>query len=176
MASFVSTWSLLGNAESQQPYLLIDAAGLEGGAAAIPREAFSELECLFTGDLAEELADVAPWLGRLKSWGDSEAAVVEQLMNEQAATVAVLDPRAGATLAFAEVHRHFRKFNVVYAPDDRAVFFRYYDPRVLPSVLKVLDPEQLRAFFGPVRLFLASPGGPGVTQASMLRGALHLQH
>ena len=47
------------------PFLLIDCAGLPGGEGQILKDLFSEVECLFTGDLAVELADVGPYLGRL---------------------------------------------------------------------------------------------------------------
>ena len=56
-------------------------------------------------------------------------------------------------LTFSELHRHFRKMNVVYGPEGNPLFFRYYDPRVLPSVLEVMEPDQLSTFFGPVERF-----------------------
>ncbi len=58
------------------------------------------------------------------------------------------------------LHRHFRKFNVVYGPEGKPLFFRYYDPRVIVDVLKVLDEQQLKAFFGPVdRMLLTQADG-----------------
>jgi hypothetical protein len=150
MASFQDLWAGLEQAGGASPYLLIDCAGIEAGAAALPRDACAELECLFTGDLAEELADVAPWLGRLRSYGHEAVAVAEDLLQRQAGMLVVLAAGEGAPPTFAQLHRHFRKFNVVYDPGGKPLFFRYYDPRVIVDVLKVLEPEQLDAFFGPV--------------------------
>ncbi|MFO0157838.1 MAG: DUF4123 domain-containing protein, partial [bacterium] len=73
-----------------------------------------------------------------------------------------LPPPAGSDEppSFSQVHRHFRKFNVVYGPEGKPLFFRYYDPRVIVDVLKVLDEQQLISFFGPVAwLCLAGADG-----------------
>jgi hypothetical protein len=57
-------------------------------------------------------------------------------------------------MSFAELHRHLRKFNVVYGPDGQALFFRYFDSRALPGVLETLDPSQLVSFFAPLTRIL----------------------
>ncbi len=152
MAKFSDIWTQLEQAGGPLPFLLIDCAGLPGGEAQIPKDLFSELECLFTGDLADELADVGPYLGRLQSFDPAIASVVEDLLESHVGTlVVVVDPPPDAgTLTFSQMHRHFRKFNVVYGPDAEPLFFRYYDPRVILDVLKVFEPSQLEEFFGPV--------------------------
>jgi hypothetical protein len=144
------------------PYLLLDAAGLPDGAASLPEGVCDPFECLFTGDLAEELADVAPYLGRLMDTS-SIVPALEGLLISQVAMLAI--PRLiedGSQPIFSDLHRHFRKFNVVYGPRGEPLFFRYYDGRTLPSVLQVLDPDQLRDFFGPFGSFLV-PGHAGGT-------------
>lgn len=160
MASFASLWSSLQQAGNPVPYMLIDCAGLDGGEARIPREAFGELECLFTGDLAVELANVGPYLGRLRSYAPEVRDVAEDLLYRQVGLLVALQAADAAQpeVMFSQLHRHFRKFNVVYDPSGQPLFFRYYDPRVLVDVLKVLDSKQLEAFFGPVdSLVLADP-------------------
>ena len=155
MTSFSELWNGWKNAGDPTPFLLIDCAGFAAGAEALPREACSELECLFTGDLADELANVAPYLGRLQSFDDSVRNTVEELLRSHVAVVVVLDRYAAEEITFSMLHRHFRKHNVVYGPEGEPLFFRYYDPRVLPSVLEVMEPAQLSVFFGPVtRIFL----------------------
>lgn len=151
MASFDEIWTGLQQAGSAPPYLLMDCAGIEAGAAALPRDSFSEVECLFTGELASELADVAPYLGRIKAFDAEASAVAEDLLNRHVGMLVL--PRATQDeqgLSFSQLHRHFRKFNVVYDPQGKPLFFRYYDPRVIVDVLAVLEPAQLDAFFGPV--------------------------
>lgn len=152
MTTFANFWLGLKQTAQAAPYLLIDCAGIEGGEARIPKSVFTELECLFTGDLADELADVGPYLGRLTGLSDEVGAVVEDLLDRQVALLVTLGETARPEdeVTFAQLHRHFRKFNVVYGADSAPLFFRYYDPRVLPDVLGVLDEKQLKAFFGPI--------------------------
>ena len=88
MTLFKDWWQQLEAEGVPLPYLLLDCAGIEGGEAAVPREIFSELECLFTGELAEELADVGGYLGRVTSWGDGKAVL--DLLERQVALVLVL--------------------------------------------------------------------------------------
>ena len=80
MPTLSDMWSQLRQPGRGAPYVLIDCAGVEGGAARLPREVFTEFECLFTGDLAEELEDVAPYLGRLDSLDARSQEVVEDLL------------------------------------------------------------------------------------------------
>ncbi|MFO0125284.1 MAG: hypothetical protein ACK52R_03790, partial [Betaproteobacteria bacterium] len=84
MSAFTELWSQLKQPGQPAPYMLIDCAGVEGGAERLPRDIFDEFECLFTGDLAEELEDVAPYLGRLASLGPEAQAVVEDLKKRAA--------------------------------------------------------------------------------------------
>lgn len=174
MASFASVWSGLQQAGNPVPYMLIDCAGLDGGEARLPREAFSEIECLFTGDLAIELANVGPYLGRLRSYAPAVQAVAQDLLDKHVGLLVVLQDGGDEhpEVTFSQLHRHFRKFNVVYDPAGKPLFFRYCDPRVLLDVLAVLTAEQLDAFFGPaVSLVLVGDDGES-TQCSRQHGAL----
>lgn len=134
------------------PYMLIDCSGIEGGAAKIPRQIFSELQCLFAGTLAVELADVGPYLGRLKNFSTEVARTVEELLARQVGLLIVVenDPIFGMPDGFFQLYRHFRKFNTVVGPNGKQLFFRYCDPRVIVDVLKALDSQQIEAFYGPV--------------------------
>jgi hypothetical protein len=156
MASFTDIWFDLQQAGKPTPYLLVDCAGIEGGEARLPKHIFSELECLFTGDLAIELADVGPYLGRLQSFEPEVASAVEDLLSRHVGILVVLEdsPPEQAGITFSQLHRHFRKFNVVYGPDGKPLFFRYYDPRAVVDVLKALAAMQLEVFYGPVSTFI----------------------
>lgn len=174
MSAFTELWSQLRQPGQPAPYMLIDCAGVEGGAERLPRDIFDDFECLFTGDLAEELEDVAPYLGRLGSLAPEAQAVVEDLLARHLGILVTLPLPVGSDEppSFSQVHRHFRKFNVVYGPEGKPLFFRYYDPRVIVDVLKVLDEEQLKAFFGPVeRLCLGGTEG-SMVQCEMAVGQL----
>ena len=161
MLSLQAIWSELTSEDAQPPYLLLDAAGFERGFGDIPADIFARLECLFSGDLAEELVDVAPYLGQLSAIDDGSKKVVGELLaRQQAIMVQLQDPR----VTFAELHRHFRKFNVVYGPEGNPLFFRYYDSRVLLDVLGALDPAQRASFFGPIAWLLVADGADGVAR------------
>lgn len=174
MTSLAEIWGSLEKAGKPTPYMLIDCAGIDGGEFRIPREAFSELECLFTGDLAVELANVGPYLGRVKSYAPDVKAVVEELLSEQVALLVTLQDLKDEqeNIAFSEVHRHFRKFNVVYGPEGDPLFFRYYDPRVLLDVLTALDGTQLEAFFGPTDTLVFLDRSSQVTRCYRQAGKL----
>lgn len=169
MTAFAEIWLELQQPGQQAPYLLIDCAGVEGGAARLPRDIFDEFECLFTGDLAEELKDVAPYLGRLASLRPEAQAVVEDLLTRHLAILVTLRLPVGSEEApsFSQVHRHLRKFNVVYGPEGKPLFFRYYDPRVIVDVLKVLDEQQLKTFFGPMERLCLSGADGGMVQCTL---------
>ncbi len=48
---------------------------------------------------------------------------------------------------------HFRKFLMVELENGGAVYFRYYDPRVLETFLPTCDEKQLKDFYGPVHAY-----------------------
>lgn len=132
------------------PYLLLDAAGLPNGAASLPTTLCDQLECLFTGDLAEELADVAPYLGRLQPIDDDLVPSLGDLLTSQAAMIVLpFRPPNGIEPTFATLHRHFRRFNVVYGPDGKPLFFRYYDPRVIDDLYRAGLTELTGPVFEP---------------------------
>lgn len=155
MARFQEAWKQLSLSGAPLPFVLIDAAGLERGLAAVPRQIFSEFDCLFSGDRADEMRDVAPYLGQLASGDDSSQQVLSALVDSEAAILVV---PSDATLTFQQLYRHLRQFNIAYGPDGNPIYLRYYDPRVLPDVLRVLEPGQLERFFGPIETLLVVGG------------------
>ena len=159
------------------PYMLIDCAGIDGGEQRIPAQIFSELQSLFTGDLAVELADVGPYLGQLNSWSDAVADVVQDLLDRHVGMLVLLKDAEPdkAEVGFTQLHRHFRKFNVVYDPSGKPLFFRYYDPRALVDVLAVLDAKQLEAFFGPVETLVLSDSDGQAVRCQRWNGKLAVQ-
>ena len=106
---------------------------------------FAESESVFTGDLAVELADVGPYLARFRNFDPASEEIARHLLESHAGMLVVLPVEPGAApIGFSQLHRHFRKFNVVYDPGGKPLFFRYYDPRVIVDVLAVLSPDPAR--------------------------------
>ncbi|MGZ5445231.1 MAG: DUF4123 domain-containing protein [Thermoanaerobaculia bacterium] len=109
---------------------------------------------LYRGDAAERMAEVAPYLVALergsrftrwlleRGWGDSWA-------------VFVVCPAAAEPL-----RNHFRRLLMVQLPGGRAVYFRFYDPRVLRVYLPTCTPDELKTIFGPVECYVAEGEDP----------------
>jgi len=150
-------------------WVLIDAAGLPDGRNSIDESKFSEVECLFTGDLADELADVAPYLALVDVLDERVIGYLHYLLQEDCAVLAMDEKNA---ITFSEAHRHFRKFNIVYGPQGEALFFRYYDGRTLPAVLDVLELSQLNDFFGPFQNFILPSLENSALQLTQIEGKL----
>jgi hypothetical protein len=127
--------------------MLLDCARIPSGAEGLPQELFETLECLFTGDLADELADVAPYLGQLRPLSEPAIQEIKELLVGRVG-ILLLPPEVTDQdpKSFSEVHRHLRKFNMVNGPDGRPLFFRYYDP----SVVDDLRNASLKSLIGKV--------------------------
>jgi hypothetical protein len=64
------------------------------------------------------------------------------------------------------VRRHFRRLLLVQAPDGEQWYFRFYDPRVLPTFLETSDGNQLAEFFPRLEAFLIPDGSPRLVRYS----------
>jgi len=49
------------------------------------------------------------------------------------------------------LRRHFRRFLMVEDPEGEAMYFRYYDPRILAAFLPPSTAAELKTLFGPVK-------------------------
>jgi hypothetical protein len=102
---------------------------------------------LFRGDKARELAGVAPYLVALHredssidwllayGWGNSWGIIIE------------------SAAGLKELGRHFQSFIMVYDPQGKPLYFRYYDPRVFRIYLPTCNESELKIVFGPVNSF-----------------------
>lgn len=52
------------------------------------------------------------------------------------------------------VRKQFRRFLMVLDPDGNEMYFRFYDPRLLPTFLESCTQEELDQFFGPIEQFV----------------------
>lgn len=145
-------WPPPGGRMPQPPptaFLLVDSARDEAIYPALyENQQALPLRCLYQGTLADELADVAPYLLELtpgnrfaewlltRGWGRAWGAF------------------ALSRMPFDGLRRHFRGLTVVRDPDDRPLLFRFYDPRVLRDFLPTCDADQLQRFFGPVEALI----------------------
>ena len=118
-----------------------------------------ETECLYLGELEPDMAEAAPYLVKLQKdhpftewlikegWGDSWGIYLR------------------ASSPFRDLRRHFRKFLMVYDPNHKPLYFRYYDPRVMRVYLPTCNADELRIVFGPVKLYVMEDSSPtGILQ------------
>ena len=98
--------------------------------------------CLFRGAISQEMQAIAPylvlmdepllvWLQRalwLRPWG-----------------IFIVSGAQGKAIC-----GNLRKFLTVRGPTGEPLYFRYYDPRILPTFLSNCDEGELEKFFGPI--------------------------
>lgn len=129
------------------PLLAVVDAARSPKALAVAREIGREAESLFAGRRGERLDDAAPWLVRLP-----EGPAREDLASAVAGRSSAVFLRSGAP--FATIQGHLRRCLTAETEDGRALFFRFYDPRVLPSYLESSTDAERARLFGPVDTFL----------------------
>jgi hypothetical protein len=108
----------------------------------------AEFACLYSGDLGPDMAEVAPYLVKL----DPSSPFTDWLVREgwgHAWCIYLACP-----FDLRTVRRHLRTFLMVYDPDGKPMYFRYYDPRVLRVYLPTCNAEETKLVFGPLRSFM----------------------
>ena len=111
--------------------------------------------CLFRGEKAIELATVAPYLISL----EREDSLTQWLLNNGWGKSWGIFAQSSAPMK--DLHRHFRRFLMVYDPEGKPLYFRYYDPRVLRVYLPTCNADELRTVFGPVSAYVVEGDTPG---------------
>lgn len=103
---------------------------------------------LYRGSAERDYWAIAPYLVKvdesLLDW------IVENLWDDPWGFFASAPPE------LASLRTHFRRFLMVQDPDGKEMFFRFYDPRVLPDFLATCTESEAAGFFGPVRQFSLS--------------------
>lgn len=128
-------------ADEQRLYAVLDACDAPAIQAKVGELGSSRALCLYRGEVAPEILEVAPYLVKL-----DEALLqwlVETVWREPWGIFVVteLEPEA--------VRKHLRKFLMVKDEAGESMYFRYYDPRVLPTFLSSCRRDELGNFFGP---------------------------
>jgi hypothetical protein len=128
-------------------FALVDAARDEQIYPALLK-ADCEWVCIYRGDAAVTMAEVAPYLVELdpharftswlleKGWGKSWGLFLH------------------ARVAIERLQAHFRRLTMAQLPDGKIVYFRFYDPRVMRAYLPTCTREETELVFGPVESFI----------------------
>jgi len=131
-------------------YTVLDGASVEQ----LPQllwEHEPENICLYRGELEPDMAAVAPYLVELKYDHPFTRLVCEKGWGNHWGIFAITPAEVG----IRALRQHFRKFLMVNDPEDKLVYFRYYDPRVLRLYLPTCNAEELRIIFAPVSSYIA---------------------
>ena len=134
-------------------FAVLDGAGIPDLLDRLYDAPALEFACLFEGDIAADVAEVAPYLVRilpgsglgdwsLAGWGECRGIFAQ----------------GPATLELPALRRHFRKLAMAYETDLTPRLFRFYDPRVLRCQLAECGAGDLQKFFGPVQRFVIENG------------------
>jgi hypothetical protein len=118
-----------------------------------------EFECLYTGEIEPDLAEVAPYLVRL----EPKSGFTEWILGEGWGKhwgVFVVAPAD-----FRALRHHLRHFLIVHDSNAKAYYFRFYDPRVLATYLPSCNSGELAEFFGPIKTWVFEAEDP----ATLLR-------
>ena len=105
-------------------------------------------ECLYRGQLAPDLAAAAPYLIQLEPEGEFTEWLLSKGWGGHWGVL------AASEADLQTLRQHFRRFLTVYDESGKPLLFRYYDPRVLRIYLPSCAPEEVTAFFGPVKSYV----------------------
>lgn len=135
-------------------FAVLDGASVPGLLDKL-HQARPEFECLYRGELAPDMAEVAPYLIRLERKAEFTTWLLAEGWGKHWG-IFVCTPADLFTM-----RQHFRRFLMVHDSTGTALYFRFYDPRVLREYLPTCDREQLTEMFGPVASYVTEGEKPG---------------
>ncbi|MBS1792236.1 MAG: DUF4123 domain-containing protein [Acidobacteria bacterium] len=153
--------------ETARTFALLDGAAFES----LPQSLYetgARAVCLYRGELAADVAEVAPYLVELHP----ADAFTRRLLGEKPGAHRGIFARSRYSLT--DARRHFRKFLTVYDESGNPLLFRFYDPRVLTRFLPTCDREGLDSLFSGIRSFVAESGETDFLQYEMENGKLKI--
>ncbi len=112
--------------------------------------------CLYRGEIPDDLAQVAPYLVRLKYNHEFTKRILEQGWGHAWCIYVSVDDEVG----FHNLRKHFRTFLKVEHPDGGAMNFRYYDPRIMRLYLPTCNAEEQRIMFGSLHAYMMEGDAP----------------
>lgn len=127
--------------------------------------------CLFQGETDPMMLTRAPWLVRAEPGGEIMGWILQEGWGRNWGMFAIVPPGT----PFDAVLDHFRKFLQARLPDERLVFFRFYDPRVQRLFLPSCDAAQTAELFAvPTAWTCESDGGDALLVHTANAGAVNL--
>lgn len=147
-------WPLDEDGKRPRVFFLADAARDER-IFPLLQSSWLDSVCLYDGELPLEFRRSAPHLAELERETEESREILE--LGWGNAWGVFLRARVGLD----ELKAHFRTLLTVRDEKGKALFFRFYDPRVLSTYLPTCTREELEQVFGPVEAFLMEGDEPG---------------
>lgn len=144
---------LLFASEGESTYAVLDGASVPGLMEKL-LAAKEEWACLYRGELKPDLAEVAPYLVKLRADGALTDWILTEGWGNHWGIFAV------TPVGLEALRRQFRQFLRVKDHAGQILYFRYYDPRVLRVYLPTCNTAELRIVCGPITRFLAEAESP----------------
>ncbi len=123
--------------------------------------------CLYEGRIPREIAEVAPYLVKLRR----DHRFTEQLL--ESGWGRSWGVFASAPADFETMRRHFRRFLRVEDESNKKLIFRWYDPRVLRVYLPTCTERELDMLFGPLSAYYAEDDDPARLNVYSRRSGLY---
>lgn len=145
--------------EGESLYAILEAARNIDIAYIVQSTPDLEYVSLYKGREEEPMWDAAPYLVRCvrkseffnwvidRGWGDSWGIFVT------------------SKASLEDLCKHFQEFLVVHDEDGKQMYFRFYDPRILPLFLSTCTGTQRVEFFGPVNQVLLEARGTNLLRS-----------
>lgn len=105
-------------------------------------------ECLYVGHARLEFGEDAPWLAEAADHDGLKEFFINEGLGARWGIMTISEA------SFEEVYRHFKKLVKVRRVSGEALFFRFFDPDVLGSMLPFMTGEQREFVFGPLQALL----------------------
>ena len=148
MARAAALKKLLFKSRYQSAYAVLDGASVPGLVKRLAK-AKEDHMCLYRGKLEPELRAAAPHLVKLREDSKLTDWILEEGWGNHWGIFVISETGLEA------MGRHLRGFLRVRGPENEILYFRYYDPRVLPVFLPTCYKQELEKIFGPISRFIA---------------------
>jgi hypothetical protein len=145
---------LIFASEDESVYAILDGASVPGLLKQLYR-AREEYACLYRGELEPDLANVAPYLIKLRQ----DSPLTHWILTEGWGNHWGIFVSSAAGLE--ALRRHFRTFLRVRDHTGKILYFRYYDPRVLCVYLPTCNRAEITAIYGPITRYVAEDDQTG---------------
>ena len=104
----------------------------------------------YSNDVPDSLKAAGPVLYQLRKDNALSAWIITQGYQNN---WFILFPSLGQTMI--DLRRHFKRFAMVESPEGKAMYFRYYDPRVMRNYIPSCNEEERRYIFAKLSCFWA---------------------